>query len=229
MKTLFQSVRRFLSGDNLSETFAEPAGEPDWERENATRSERYRTVMLERIARFSEQHKDSIQVPERLFHASLHGGLPALDPEVGQGLGVWFQKELIGAAHFCVSRNTQPSTHTPYPDTALSIYEISLNARRLAIFPDEGSLYQMGIEEEGDDDDLRFKPADLQNLHDVRRALVAAGYDGIHLLKEGTFSALDSQAITIIREHDPIPLYNAHIRPRFEASSFGDPYPWVPE
>ena len=86
----------------------------------------------------------------------------------------------------------------------------------------------MGIEEPGDDHDLQFKPGDLHDLHNVRRALVAAGYDGIHLLRENTFSVLDSQAITIIGEHDPVPIYNQHVRPRL-SMTHGDPFPWVPE
>ncbi len=244
MKRIIQSVQQFLSGDGLSGAFSEPAGQPDWQREYEKEEQRYRDaeraaqertqryydVMLGRIARLSEQHKDSIQVPERLFHGGLRGGLKALDPEVGQGLGVWFQKDLIETAHYCVSRNTQTSTLTPYPNTAPSIYEVSLNVKKFAVFPDELSLYSLAIVEPGDDNDLRFyPPSELHNLHNVRRTLVAAGYDGIHLLDRQTFSALDSQAITIIREHDPIPLYNEHIRPKFEGSSFGDPYPWVPE
>ena len=228
MKELLRSLQqRFLAG-RLRDEFSEPVGEPDWEKKIEERARRYHDVMLERIARFSEQNKGFIQVPDTLYHSSVYSNLPFLDPEIGQGLGVWFQDDLSSAAEIGVFRCLDPLTGTPYPNTCPSIYEATLNVKSFAIFPDEGALYQMAIQEPEDDDDLKFKPQEFYDLHNIRRALVGAGYDGIYLLREETFSALDSQAITIIREHDPYEIYNRDSGPQ-DFSITAEPGEFIPE
>lgn len=229
MKGLFQSVQRLLSRDSLSEAFAEPASQPEWEMVEAARLARYSEVMLERIARFSELHKGFIQVPDTLYHSSVYSNLPFLDPEVGQGLGVWFQNDLACAAEIGVFRCRDPFTGKPYPDTSPSIYEASLNVKNYAVFQDEGALYQMAVHEPDDDNELRFKPYELHDLHNIRHALVSAGYDGIYLLREETFSVLDSQAIKIVREHDPYEIYYGDSSPQSYIGVTADTEEFAPE
>lgn len=216
MREFLISLEARLMRRDLRAAFVEPAGQAaespteiiaDWEQEAQERTRRYIEVMLERIERFSEQNRDSFEVPDRLYHASVYTGLPLLDPEIGQGLGVWFQDSLVSAAEIGVYRCLNPKTGKPYEDTNPSIYEAALNIKNFAVFPDEGSLYQMAIQNPDDDYDLRFKPQAFFDLHNIRRALVSAGYDGVYLLREETFSALDSRAITIVREHDPFHIY----------------------
>ncbi len=233
MKRLFQNLYDRFSGGSLSDEFSAPAHNDDdhqsLEETIAQNTKAYTDVMLERIARFSEEQQSQIDVPDALYHASLHKNLPSLDPEVGQGLGVWFQRDLASAAHFCVSRSCNPMTDEPYPDADPSIYEAQLNVKNFAVFPDEISLYNLRIQDPDDGDDLKFSPEHFSNLHNVRKSLVEAGYDGIYLMREGTFSAIDSAAIEVVEEHDPFPIFNAEIRPNLPQQTGGDRYAWIPE
>ncbi len=196
----------------------------------AAAERRYEEVMLARISGLSEAQKVLIDVPDRVYHASKHAGLETLDPEMGQGLGVWFQDSLNDAAHFCVSRCSNPMTGERYEDVEPSIYEARLHMKQLAVFPDESSLYSMSIHQEGDPEDFQFPPGKFNEFSGVRQTLKAAGYDGIYLLEEGTFSALDSSVIEILDAHDPIPIFNEHVRPNLSARRSDDePFAWALE
>ena len=228
MKDYLRSFLDRFTGARPAEDFAEPAGRPDWEAVEAQRTERYVSVMSDRIARNSSQYQGDIVLPDTLYHASLHSGLDTLDPSRGQGLGVWFQEDLVEAAHFAVSRSTQPGTGEKYPDADPSIYEAKLNLSNIAVFPSEISLYDYGIEEDGDDEDLMFKPHGL-NFDEIRTLLSEQGYDGIYLQDRETFAVINADAIEIVAEHDPLPIYNQHVRPRLTERTGSNPFAWVPD
>lgn len=204
------------------------AGEFPRDEEIAEAERNYQKVMLARIATLSEAQRGQIDVPEPAYHASKYSALEALDPEMGQGLGVWFSDDLHDSAHFCVSRCSHPMTGERYEEVEPSIYEVKLNVQNFAVFPDEDSLYTMGILEEDDPDDLRFAPGKFNEFSGVRETLKAAGYDGIYLMEQGTLSVLDPAAIEILDEHDPLPIFNEHVRPNLPARRDGDePFAWA--
>lgn len=232
MKKLIRSILDRLSDHSLSDEFpsSPESSQPNWQDVARERAENYTTVMLDRIARLSAKQQDSINLPNTLYHASLHSGLETLDPKKGQGLGVWFQDDLAEASHFCVSRSRDPYSGEQYTDTDPSIYEAKLNVQKFAIFPDEISLYHMKIFENGDGDELMFPPSSVNNMDNVREKLREAGYDGIYLIREGTFSVINSAAIEIVKEHDPYPIYDEHIKPNLAKRVDDDAiFPWALE
>ena len=188
--------------DTLRDLFfrTKPSGEAvepvvasdNWQEEVLKSEQKYIDTMLGRIKDYAQEHADDIDVPDSLYHASLQKGLPQLDPELGQGLGVWFQEDLIASSHFAVSRSHDPKTSEPYPDANPSIYEVQLDVKNFAVFPNEISLYELSIPQDGDenDDDLSFPPGRISDLHEVRKILVEAGYDGYICKKKKRFQRL---------------------------------------
>lgn len=206
---------------DLSDTFSQDA-------EIAAAEKHYQEVMLARIADLSQSQKDAIVIPDPAYHASKYSELETLDPEMGQGLGVWFRDDLDGAAHFCVSRCSHPMTGERYEGVEPTIYEAKLNVKNFAVFPNEQALYSMSIPEEGDPDELHYAPGKFNEFSGIRETLKAAGYDGIYLMEEGTLSVLDSSAIEVVEEHDPIPIFNEHVRPHLSSRHDGEePYSWA--
>ncbi len=203
----------------------------DWQAESLKSEQRYIDTMLRRIEEYSRENAGDIDVPDSLYHASLKKGLTHLAPTLGQGLGVWFQEDLVESSHFAVSRSHDPMTSEPYPDADPSIYEVHLNVEKFAVFPNEISLYGLSIPQDGDenDNDLNFPPGRFSDLHEVRKVLEGAGYDGIYLQAEDTFSVIKADAIKIVREHDPVPIFNEHVRPKLSNRFGEDPFPFVPE
>lgn len=172
---------------------------------------------LDKIRVFSSHHQDSIHLPSPLYHASLYAGLHFLDPDQGQGFGIWMQGNLKEAAHFAVSRSRNPGTGKNYDGANPTIYEIEPTFKNLAIFPDEAALYSFSVDSNADSCGLTY--------HEMRRSLEGAGYDGIFLLKEKTVAAMISSTLRIKGEHDAIPLYTTLVKLDL-VSRFGkDPFP----
>jgi len=171
---------------------------------------------LLRIREFSEDNKTSVVMPSPLYHASLQAGLTTLDPEKGQGFGIWMQPKLKEAAHFALSRSTNPNSGQRYDGVTPTIYEIEPNFKNLAIFPDESALYAFSVDE--------GMPHLGIDYHQMRKLLQSEDYDGIFLLKEQTVSAIVASSITIKEEHDAVPLYMDLVRPGLLARFGRDPF-----
>lgn len=171
---------------------------------------------LRRIREFSEENRASVHISSLLYHASLQAGLTTLDPQKGQGFGIWMQPKLKEAAHFALSRSTNPNSGQRYDGVTPTIYEIEPNFKNLAIFPDESSLYAFSVGEEG--------PYLGINYHQMRKLLQSEGYDGIFLLKEKTVSAIVSSSIAVKEEHDAVPLYMDLVKPSLVARFGRDPF-----
>lgn len=170
---------------------------------------------LRRIREFSEENRASVHISSLLYHASLHAGLEILDPEKGQGFGIWMQPKLKEAAHFAVSRSTNPNSGQRYEGVSPTIYEIEPNFKNLAIFPNESALYAFSVCEED--------PYLGIDYHQMRKLLQSEGFDGIFLLKEQTVSAIVSSSITVKQEHDAVPFYIDLVRPELLARFGKDP------
>ena len=150
--------------------------------------QRYLEVMRQRLEAFSAQHNSKVTLPDTFYHASLHVGITELDPTRGQGLGVWFVDNIEKAKAFAASRCKQ--AHSP------AIYEVSLSFQRVAVFPDELSLFTCYLPEANDNEDFLIGSQLSPAL--IRQSLLDANYDGIALISEGTYSALDNNTINII-------------------------------
>lgn len=189
----------------------------------------YLDEMLRRLEQQSLSVKNTIETPSPLYHASIRKNLTVLDPAIGQGLGIWLLGDLRQAAHFCVSRATDPRAYpgSRYIDADPSIYEVRATMSRIAVFPNEVSLYHFYIEQ---DHDPAYYPLYSMHtcMHDTRDLLLSEGYNAIHLLAEGTFSVIQADAIEIVQAHDPFPIYNRSIRDGLIKRFRTDPYPWVP-
>lgn len=171
---------------------------------------------LRRIREFSEENRASVQIFSPLYHASLYAGLKNLDPEKGQGFGIWMQSKLREAAHFALSRSTNPNSGQRYDGVSPTIYEIEPNFKNLAIFPNESALYAFSVSENS--------PYLGIGYHQIRKLLESEGYDGIFLIEEQTISAIVSTAINIIEEHNAIPFYVDLVRPGLVARFGKDPF-----
>ena len=171
---------------------------------------------LRRIREFSEDNKVAVNIPSPLYHASLHSDLVTLDPEKGQGFGIWMQPKLKEAAHFALSRSTNPGSGQRYEGVSPTIYEIEPQFKNLAIFPDESSLYAFSVGEDCPHLGIDF--------HQMRKLLQSEGYDGIFLIKEQTISAIASSSITVKQEYDAVPFYIDLVRPGLVARFGKDPF-----
>lgn len=171
---------------------------------------------LRRIREFSEENKSGVHVPSPLYHASLQAGLTTLDPQKGQGFGIWMQPKLKEAAHFAVSRSTNPNSGQRYEGVSPTIYEIEPNFKNLAIFPNESALYAFSVCEEA--------PYLGIDYHQMRKLLQGEGFDGIFLLKEQTVSGIVSSSIAVKEEHDAVPLYMDLVKPSLVARFGKDPF-----
>ena len=171
---------------------------------------------LRRIREFSEENKAAVYIPSPLYHASLYASLEILDPGKGQGFGIWMQPKLKEAAHFALSRSTNPNSGQRYDGVSPTIYEIEPHFKNLAIFPNESALYAFSVCEES--------PYLGIDYHQMRKLLQSEGYDGIFLLKEQTVSAIVSSSVTVKEEHDAVPLYMDLVRPGLVARFGRDPF-----
>lgn len=171
---------------------------------------------LDQIREFSEENKASLQISSPLYHASLYAGLEALDPDKGQGFGIWMQPNLKEAAHFALSRSTNPNSGQRYEGVSPTIYEIEPQFKNLAIFPNESVLYAFSVCEES----LYLGI----NYHQMRKLLESEGYDGIYLLEEKTVSAIAATSINIKQEHNAVPFYIDLVRPGLVARFGKDPF-----
>ena len=171
---------------------------------------------LNQIKLFSVKNAQVPLLPTVLYHASLYSGLKRLDPEKGQGFGIWMQGKIKEAAHFALSRSTNPMTGQRYDGVSPTVYEMDAQFKKLAIFPDEVSLYSFSVHQNNQNLNLSYQH--------MRQLLVAEGFDGIFLMKEQTVSAIVPDAISIKIEHDAIPLYTDLVKPEL-VSRFGrDPF-----
>lgn len=171
---------------------------------------------LRRIKEFSEENRASVHIPSLLYHASLHAGLEILDPDKGQGFGIWMQPKLKEAAHFAVSRSINPNSGQRYEGVSPTIYEIEPQFKNLAIFPNESALYAFSVCEEA--------PYLAIDYHQMRKLLESEGYDGIYLLEEKTVSAIAATSINIKQEHNAVPFYIDLVRPGLVARFGKDPF-----
>lgn len=171
---------------------------------------------IRRIREFSEDNKAAVHIPSPLYHASMNAGLTTLDPEKGQGFGIWMQPKLKEAAHFALSRSTNPNSGQRYDGVSPTIYEIEPNFKNLAIFPNESALYDFSVDEE-----VSYLGI---NYHQMRKLLLSEGYDGIFLMKEQTLSAIVSSSITVKEEYDAVPFYMDLVRPELVARFGKDPF-----
>lgn len=171
---------------------------------------------LSRIREFSSKNSAELHISSPLYHASLYAGLKILDPSKGQGFGIWMQTKLKEAAHFALSRSTNPDSGQRYDGVSPTIYEIETNFKNLAIFPNEFALYAFSVGEE--------RPYRGINYHQMRKLLESEGYDGIFLIEQKTISAIVPTAINIIAEHNAIPFYVDLVRPGLVARFGKDPF-----
>ena len=166
--------------------------------------------MLPRIKEYSALHAASVFVPNPAFHGSPYSGTKQFDETKGQGLGVWFQPDLVEAAFFAVCRSRYLETAQPV------VYEAKLEPKNVAIFPTESDAYAMFIPRAGDQIIRRDRtPFDL---HQVRSELKRAGFDSIYLQDRQSISAINPSIITLVAEHRALPLFNAEVRPKLERS-----------
>ncbi|MGE3622952.1 MAG: hypothetical protein AB7H77_03630 [Bdellovibrionales bacterium] len=175
-------------------------------------------VMVPRVKEYSEQNANSVIIPNPAYHGSPYHGTTEFDPSLGQGLGVWFQPELIGGASFAISRSRHLDSATPV------VYEVELKPKRIAIFPTEVDAYVLSIPKEDDDED--FATRNPFSLHEVREILQKEGFDSIYLQDQQTISAIKPDIIKIIAEHRALPIFDEHIRPVKERE-LGDNFPRV--
>ena len=169
----------------------------------AYQKQSYLRIMLSRLAIVSKNEnfdKNPPHLNKSLFHGSLYGWLETLDPTRGQGLGVWFQSSLKDAASFALSRSKTIAHVDEDKFLTQTVYEAELSFQKIAIFPDEVSLYRFYIEHEDDPEELQFGP-ELE-FREIREALLKEGYEGIWLFQENTVSALVAPAIKLVSEYD---------------------------
>ena len=161
---------------------------------------RYIEIMLGRLSTFSAHNRAKIMpgLNNNVFHASLHKGIEKFDPARGQGLGVWFQDRLEDAADFAVFRS-ESCLHDDGVEP--TIYEARLKFNNIAVFSNESFLYRLYVEDVNDSEDLRLGLRLDYGI--IRNALVSAGYDGVALMTEGTYSVLAPKCIHPVLEHNP--------------------------
>ncbi len=166
--------------------------------------------MLPRLKEYSAQQSASVVVPSPAFHGSPYPGTKQFDETRGQGLGVWFQPDLVEAAFFAVCRSRYMETAQPV------VYEAKLAPKNVAIFPTESDAYALFIPQAGDQKIHRgHTPFDL---HQVRSELKRAGFDSIYLQDRQSISAINPSIIALVAEHRALPLFNAEVRPKLERS-----------
>jgi hypothetical protein len=175
-------------------------------------------VMLPRIAGYSDRHRVTVVVPEKMYHGSPYADIREFDVTRGQGLGTWFQPNSVEAARFSVDRSRYLEHATP------SVYEAKLNFSCLAVLPCELDLYGLRLVPDESEKGWEASPFSLSEIGKIIRR---EGYDGIYLQKEDSFSALDARAIQILSEQRASPIFNEQIRPRLErgmGKNFGSVY-----
>lgn len=175
-----------------------------------------RAAALAKIEIYSALHKKDVLISPVLYHASLYSGITRFDPARGQGLGVWAATDLAETAHFAMSRSRDPKNGQCYAGAVPTIYKIEPCFKRLAIFPNEICLYSFKVDE-SQTADTHYYPC----LDEIRDTLVTAGFDGIYLQEEGTFSALQPEAYIIQACYDPLPIFERDVLPKLRAE-FGD-------